>query len=140
MQVTGSCLCRAIEYSAKVDPDTTRICHCSDCQRNSGSAFGTVISIHLNDFELLKGQPRFFVKTADSGAQRKLAFCADCGTRIYSASADPSNPSAGLRVGTIDQSHQLKPAYQIWTRSSQTWLDELSEMPKFDTVKPQGSR
>ena len=43
MKVDGGCLCGNIKYVAEVDQETATVCHCTDCQVNSGSAFGYVI-------------------------------------------------------------------------------------------------
>ena len=45
MKIDGGCLCRHITYQAEVDPDKVAICHCTDCQTNSGTAFGVVVGM-----------------------------------------------------------------------------------------------
>ena len=48
MNIDGTCLCGQIQFEANVDPETTTICHCTDCQINSGTAFGYVVGA-VND-------------------------------------------------------------------------------------------
>ena len=70
MKVDGHCHCGAIAYEAEVEPGTVTLCHCADCQMQSGSAFRLVISATAESFRILQGRPRKYLKTADSGAQR----------------------------------------------------------------------
>ena len=70
MKIDGGCHCGAITYEAEVDPDKAGICHCTDCQILSGTAFRTLVPIPEDAFTLLSGQPKTYIKTGDSGAQR----------------------------------------------------------------------
>jgi hypothetical protein len=111
-------------FEAEVDPGTVRICHCTDCQTMSGSLFRANIQADGSGFRLVRGQPKIYIKTADSGRQRAQAFCADCGTGLYATS--PTDPSSyGLRVGVIAQRAQFKPARQIWCDSELPWTADL---------------
>ena len=129
MKVEGQCHCGAIAYEAEVDPGTVAICHCSDCQSQSGSAFRTKISAPVDRFRLLKGVPRKYIKTADSGNKRVHAFCENCGGPIYASA--PENPqSFSLRVGALKQRRELgPPARQIWTRGRLPWVPTLEDVP-----------
>ena len=113
MDVDGKCLCGKIQYEAEIDPNTTTICHCTDCQINSGTAFGYVVGVVNESFKLLEGEMSFYIKLADSGAKRELAFCGKCGTRIYARPVDGKSSFFGLRVGTIRQIRDLQPKRQV---------------------------
>jgi hypothetical protein len=131
MKVTGGCHCGKIAYEAEIDPDTVRICHCTDCQNLTGTAFRTVVPTLPGSFVLTRGEAKGYVKTADSGTRRIQAFCPDCGTPLYAASADgPPNPS--LRVGSINERAQLKPKRQIWCQSALPWAMDVSGLPRFE--------
>ena len=113
VKVEGRCHCGGIRYEAEVDPDKTTVCHCTDCQMLTGSAFRANVQAPAETFVLLSGEPRIYVKTAESGNRRAHAFCPDCGTPVYScAPVDPSHYS--LRVGCLAQRAQLRPSRQIW--------------------------
>ena len=129
MQVQGGCHCGYITYEANIDPDTTSICHCTDCQTLSGSAYRTNVRTTKGAFKLLTGQPKIYVKTAESGTQRAQAFCPECGSPIYATSViDPQ--IYGLRVGSIRQRAELRPKSQGWCRSAQGWVTDLSSLPQ----------
>lgn len=127
MKVTGSCHCGAIAYEAEVDPGSVRICHCTDCQRLTGTAFRAAVPSLPGTFVLVRGMPKTYIKTAESGSKRAHAFCPECGTPIYATSPDPNPQVFGLRVGGIDQRAAFgPPARQIWCRSALPWSMNIS--------------
>ena len=133
MHIDGACHCGQVQYTAEIDPARVVVCHCSDCQTMSGSAF-RVIAFTLEDrFQLTRGTIKAYIKTsADSGRPREQGFCADCGTGLY-ATAPGADPKVyGVRLGTIRQRDQLKPRRQIWCRSAQPWLAEIAALPSID--------
>ena len=131
MKVTGSCHCGAIAYAAEVDPDTVRVCHCTDCQRLTGTAFRAGIASLPGSFVLQRGTPKIYIKTAESGTKRAHAFCPDCGTPLYATSLEPNPPSYGLRVGGLDQRAALAPPHrQIWCRSALAWSMDIRDVPR----------
>lgn len=124
MKVDGSCHCGRIAFEADIDPDRVRVCHCSDCQTFSGSAFRVTAPTPEASFRLLKGAPKQYIKTAESGAARLQAFCGDCGSAIYATSMGDDR-TFGIRVGILKQRDQLAPKRQFWCRSRLGWLPEL---------------
>ena len=133
MKVDGRCHCGYLSYEAEVDPDSVEICHCTDCQTLSGSAFRVVVPAIEGSFRLLSGTPNTYVKTAASGNKRAQAFCPQCGTPIYSTATDAKSSFFGLRVGAIRQRNALIPRAQYWHRSAQSWTQNIGELPKFET-------
>ena len=129
MHVEGGCHCGHITYEAEVDPDTVGICHCTDCQHLTGTAYRVTVRSHKGAFKLLTGQPKIYVKTAESGNKRAHGFCPECGTPIYAtAITDPQ--TYGLRVGAIRQRAQLPPRKQAWCRSALPWSMNLEALPQ----------
>ena len=125
MKVTGRCHCGQITFAAEVDASRVRLCHCTDCQTLSGSAFRTNVPVVDGTFALHSGVPRTYVKTGDSGRPVTHTFCADCGAPIFSrTSGEP--PGYSLRVGTLDQRTELQPTRQIWCRSALPWAMDLT--------------
>ena len=133
MNVDGECLCRQIQFEAEIDPKTTTICHCTDCQINSGTAFGYVIGAVNDSFKLLTGEMSFYIKSADSGAKRELAFCGTCGTRIFARPVDGKSSFFGLRVGTIRQRRDLQAKWQVLKRSCLDWVELIETEQTFET-------
>ena len=133
MKVTGGCHCGHITYAAEVNPATIRICHCTDCQKLTGTAYRPGIASLPGTFVLKSGTPTIYIKTAESGNKRAHAFCPACGTPIYAAAPIPDPPSYGLRVGGIDQRADLgPPARQIWCRSALSWSLDLTGVERIE--------
>ena len=140
MHVDGSCHCGDITYEAEVDPSSVSICHCTDCQVLTGSAFRIIAVAKAADFRLLSGTPTVYVKSADSGHRRAQAFCPRCGTQMYSSAAIADPESYGLRVGAIRQRSRLVPMRQIWCRSALDWVRRLDTIPESDRVTLTGQK
>jgi hypothetical protein len=132
MKIDGGCHCGYITYEAEADPGRTSICHCTDCQTLSGSAFRLSIPALEGTFKLTGGEPAVYVKTAESGNKRAQGFCPRCGTSIYATSVGDGPKLYNLRVGSVRQRDQLVPKRQIWARSRQPWLAELATISKFE--------
>jgi len=130
MKVDGHCLCGHVRYEAVIDPAMVAICHCTDCQTHSGTAYGVVVGIVDQQFHLQQGTLKVFGKTADSGTIRALAFCPECGTRIHASTPGDSSRFFGLRVGTVRQRDQLKPTVQAWSGSALDWSHDLRSIPR----------
>jgi len=130
MKIDGSCYCGRVTYTAEIDPGTITICHCTDCQTLSGSAFRTLAFAGERTFAL-SGAPKTYVKIGAGGSRRQLCFCAECGTPICSSPLGDEPKVYAIRVGTIRQRAELMPSSQIWFRSSQPWVPKLASIPTF---------
>ena len=133
MKVNGACACGAIRIEAEADPEKTQVCHCTDCQTATGTAFRISVPVPGTTFKIT-GEPAIYVKnTADSGRPRVQAFCGTCGSPIYSTTVGEGvQPSYMLRVGILRQRDQLSPRRQIWWRSARQWVTKLGELPKLE--------
>ena len=136
MKIDGRCHCGYVSFEAEADPETTRVCNCTDCQSMSGAPLRAVIMTQPGTFVLLTGEPTVYQKTADSGAVRPQGFCPRCGTAIYSTSVGDDPKAYAVRVGALRQRNELVPRQQIFFRSRQTWINNLDSIPKFDKMPP----
>jgi hypothetical protein len=130
MKIDGACHCGEIAFEAEVDPEQVLICHCSDCQTLSGSAYRTVAPVTGDSFRLLSGELSIYVKIADDGTPRQQTFCPQCGTPIYAGPVAGQSGMLGIRVGAIRQRAQLPPRRQYYCRSAQAWVQDLSALPR----------
>ena len=128
MQVHGQCHCGAIAYEATVDPARATICHCGDCQSFSGAPFRASVPAKAENFRILRGAPRDYVKVAESGTRRAQGFCGDCGSSLYSTSADDPK-FYNLRLGAMTQRAEIVPQKQISCESSLPWAQDISGLP-----------
>jgi hypothetical protein len=131
MKIDGSCLCGQIKVEAEADPEKTVVCHCTDCQTGTASAFRVSVPVSGETFKMT-GKPTIYVRTtAESGNPRAQAFCPTCGSPIY-ATTPGDGPQAlyMLRVGILRQRDQFVPKRQIWFRSAKPWTMHMDALPK----------
>jgi hypothetical protein len=113
MRIDGRCACGTITIEGEADPANTSVCHCTDCQTGTGSAFRVSVLVPGTSFKMT-GQPTSYLKlTADSGKPRIQAFCPRCGSPIYSTSPGEGQQEAyRVRVGILRQRQEFVPKKQ----------------------------
>lgn len=129
MKVNGSCHCGEITYEAEVDPERVGICHCTDCQVLTGSAYRVSVPAPAQSFRLLTGRPKAYLKIADSGVRRRHVFCPNCGSPVTASADSDSPPMYSLRVGCLAQKALLPPKRRIWCKSALAWAQDISAVP-----------
>jgi hypothetical protein len=122
VKIDGRCHCGRITYEADVDPDEVYICHCTDCQSITGSAFRWGVPVAEKAFKLLGGEPKTYVRITESGATSRQLFCPDCASPLYSITIGTEPKVFYLRLGTARQRSELRPRIQYWCRSAQKWV------------------
>lgn len=132
MKIEGGCHCGRITYEADVEPEGSRICHCTDCQTIGGSAFRMVVPSVKDSFRVTSGELKIYIKIAESGNPRVQAFCGDCGTHIYASNTGDGPKVYNIRTGTVRQRDQLAPRFHIWYRSAQPWLAGMDAIRKYE--------
>ena len=125
MRVDGGCHCGRFHYEADIDPERVGICHCTDCQTLTGSAFRVTVQAPAERFTISGGEPSIYIKTADSGNKRAHAFCPDCGSPLYAAALE-NTPTYSLRLGALNQRALLTPRRQIWCDRALPWVGEIT--------------
>jgi hypothetical protein len=110
MRVDGQCACGAIKIEAEADPEKTQLCHCTDCQTATGTAFRVSVPVPGETMKLT-GKPATYLKTtSDSGNPRLQGFCGTCGTHLYSTTpGEGVQPFYILRVGFLRQRDEFAP-------------------------------
>ena len=133
--LTGGCLCGAVRYQSAGEPLYSLICHCRDCQRQSGSAHNAAMRVPAAGFRVTKGEPKRYIKTADSGNTVARAFCPECGSPLFlTVSTRPD--IVGIRVGTLDDPSVFRPQAHIFTRSAQPWDPMDPALPQYPAYPP----
>jgi hypothetical protein len=134
MKIEGNCHCGKISYQAEINPEYVIICHCTDCQTISGAPYRANVPVKIGNFKL-RGQPKTYVKTAASGNKLVLAFCADCGSALYSSKL-VAPEFFMLRLGAVQQRAQLTPKIQGWCRSAMPWAMDISRIRQVPDQPP----
>lgn len=117
LPLTGGCHCGALRYQLSAAPLMIYNCHCTNCQKITGSAFTVAATVPEAALAFVTGAPARFEWKADSGALRFGWFCASCGGRIANGQS-PSNGVLSLRSGTFDDTSWVEPVGDIWTKSA----------------------
>ena len=120
VHATGGCLCGAIRYEVTEPVTTLRVCHCTDCQKATGTGMSVNVVMPSAALRLLQGKPKSFAKKADSGRTLVRWFCGDCGSPLYSYRENTPERIV-LRAGTLDDSSGAKVTSHIWTKSARPW-------------------
>ena len=116
----GGCQCGAVRYELRSEPSRLIACHCKECQRQSGSAFGMSMLVQ-RDSLLVTGATKQFTRVADSGKPNTAVFCPECGVRIYHIPGY-SDALVVLKPGTLDDTRWLRPSFFMWMKSAQGWV------------------
>jgi len=127
--IEGGCLCGRVRYSADAEPAFVGVCHCKDCQKFGGSAFGTVVGVPATALRLT-GTVKTFSKTGDSGQAIHRRFCPECGSGVVEA-ADALPGMIMITVGTLDDPSWVKPDSQIYCDSAQPWVQLGKELKSY---------
>ena len=130
--IKGSCACGKVTYSGTAEPIFSGVCHCTKCQKASGTAFATVVAVP-SDAVQISGQMTQFDVAGDSGAATHRRFCPACGTSI-AMTADVMPGVTMFTVGSMDDPGSIKPAMQIYCDSAQPWavlpnMQSFGKMP-----------
>lgn len=139
LPLTGSCQCRAVRYQCTAAPRSIYACHCTECQRQSGSAFGTSMLMTRDALAFTQGTPKSWVRTSDSGRKVDCLFCPECGTRLVHL-PQHSPGLAIIRAGTLDDTKSIRLAGHIWTASRQTWLELPADSITYERQPPDFNR
>ncbi len=126
--ITGGCQCGAVRYRIDGKVYRLNVCHCLDCQKQSGSAFGMSLVIDPAAFLLEAGRLKEFVTTTASGREKTCAFCPECGVRIYNR----TSRLMSVKAGTLDDTSWLRPDAHYWTRRRQPWVALADDVPVFE--------
>lgn len=128
---SGGCQCGRIRYEVQAEPLTLYACHCTECQRQSASAFGMSMPVPRAAVTILQGEPREWSRASESGREVICFFCGDCGTRLFHNLT--RNPNiTNIKPGTLDDTSWLKPVGNLWTRSAQQWVKLSEEMLNYE--------
>ena len=133
--IGGGCRCGAVRFRIAIEcPPATYACHCTLCQRASGSSFA---------LQMLIAEPALSVTgklvearvVGPSGAVGVSRYCAVCLTRLYNT--NERRPGlAVVRAGTLDGSERLSPALHIFVSTKQPWVVIAPDVPAYEEGAP----
>jgi len=117
----GGCACRAVRYRLLSRPLFVHCCHCTWCQRETGSAFALNAMIEA-DRVAGSGEVDVVHTPSNSGKGQKITRCPQCRIAVWSSYSGAGDAIRFVRVGTLDQAFRLPPDIHIYTSTKQPWV------------------
>lgn len=117
---TGRCLCGETRFRFDAPPVAELLCHCTDCQRSTGSAMAPLAFFPAASLQLLSGETRRYDHRNSSGHVVGKEFCAACGTTLFHHSSSSPHLTAVL-VGVLEDARSFRPTTNIYVGSSPHW-------------------
>lgn len=118
----GGCTCRQVRYRMTSKPLFVHCCHCTWCQRETGTAFALNAMIEADRVELTAGAPEAVNTPSNSGKGQKIWRCPNCRIALWSNYAGAGDAVRFVRVGTLDNAAAMPPDIHIFTSTKQPWV------------------
>ena len=118
----GGCTCRHVRYRMTSKPMFVHCCHCTWCQRETGTAFALNAMIEADRVELLGGEVEAVDTPSNSGKGQTISRCPKCRIALWSNYAGAGDAVRFVRVGTLDEPARVPPDIHIFTSSKQPWV------------------
>ena len=135
--IEGGCACGKVRFKVTAPFMGMAVCHCTDCQKASGGAAVYVAIAAKDSVVVTQGSPKVYASPGDSGQDVGRAFCADCGTPLYSL-LGPELPITPVKVGALDDASALSPSMHLYTDSAPAWHLMDDTIPRFAKAPPAG--
>lgn len=125
--LTGGCHCGAIRYEIKGEPINHRLCHCVDCQRNSGAP---IVGWLMVDDSRLKvtGEASIYASSADA----RRYFCIQCGTGLFYSNDILQPGHVDVQAATLDEPGEVPPEAHIQVAERIAWMKEVHQLPEYE--------
>ena len=118
MSLTGGCNCGAVRFEVDGEPLGAVYCHCTRCQRRSGTAAAPSAIVAPDKFRLVKGEDVIRAWSPVEGNDKW--FCPDCGSPIYASNAERPEFVA-VRMGVFDEDPGVRPGMRVFTADAAPW-------------------
>ncbi|OQE02759.1 hypothetical protein PENVUL_c039G02249 [Penicillium vulpinum] len=136
--LTGSCICRNIEYELKLvsnDDARTSLCHCRNCKKAFGTNYGLTAKVPKDTFNLTKGIPKEHIADNGSGAVIYREFCQNCGSFILEYGDAAKDHFRYICVGSLDDPEALPPKGEFFCKARASWMPEIPNVFHKQMVK-----
>jgi len=120
--LSGGCTCRHVRYEMKTKPLFVHSCHCTWCQRETGTAFVMNAMIEADRVVLTSGEVDVVDTPSNSGKGQKISRCPKCRIAVWSNYGGGGDVVRFVRVGTLDDPTPCPPDIHIFTSTKQPWL------------------
>ena len=130
--ITGRCLCGGVTYSADAEPIVQAVCHCTDCQRQTGNPFSVIVAVPRAALNVEGSTIASYATTGDDhGEDTQRSFCSACGSPVFSFAA-VAPELVFVKAGSLDDASWLAPAVEAWTGSAHPWSPHFEHAARFE--------
>jgi hypothetical protein len=132
--LTGGCLCGGVRWELTEAPVSAGYCHCTRCQRRTGTAASASARIVPGSLRLVQGEELVRAWRPPDGFAK--VFCSECGSHLWSE--DPGDPSIrAIRLGGFDEDPGVRPAHRQFVAYAASWEPIPDDgLPRFPERRP----
>ena len=129
-ELSGECLCGAVQYRVTDEFEYALNCHCSQCRRATGSAFKPLAGIERSRLRFEKGDDSLLIY-GDENAAHDVR-CRSCGSLLYSVVRGGSY--VHVAMGTLRDEPSIRPSMHIFVGSKAGWDEIADDLPRHDRL------
>ena len=132
--LTGACLCGGVRFEFTGVPDSAVYCHCTRCQRRTGSAAAISVRVVPGSLRIVEGED--LVRSYEPEGGFAKDFCGRCGGALWAR--NPADPDVrAVRLGVIDGDHGIRPSGHQFVAYAATWEPIPDDgLPRFPERRP----
>jgi len=132
--LTGGCLCGGVRFEVDEPPVSAGYCHCTRCQRRTGTAASVQARIVPGSLRIVSGEELVRAFEPEDGFPKE--FCSACGSALWSR--NPDNPDAlSVRMGVFDKDPGVRPSYRQYVAYAAQWEPIPDDgLPRFPERRP----
>ena len=134
LPLTGGCGCGAVRFEVSQPFLSAAYCHCTRCQRRSGSAAAATARAEAGSVTVVAGQDELRGWLPPGG--REKVFCVQCGSALFSQEPGSGDPT-GVRLGAVDGDPGIRPDSHQFVAYAACW-EALPDdgLPRYDEMRP----
>lgn len=128
----GGCTCGVVRYRMESAPLFVHCCHCTFCQRQTGSSYAVNALIESDRLTVIEGEPEMIRTPSPSGKGQQIWRCPECRVALWSQYLGFGDKVDFVRVGTLDDAGQITPDVHIYTSARLPWVQIPDDHPVFE--------
>jgi hypothetical protein len=133
--LSGGCLCGGVRFELTAAPLTAGYCHCTRCQRRTGTASSAQARVDRRAFRLLRGEQLVKGWRPPAGGMEKC-FCGECGAHLFSRNPD-DHGQMSIRLGAFDRDPGIRPSWRAYVAYAAPWESLPDDgLRRFDEAAP----
>jgi hypothetical protein len=137
LPLTGGCNCGTVRFEVRAPFTTAGYCHCTRCQRRTGSGSSAGAFVAADAFAIVAGADA--VETWRPEGGKPKSFCSRCGGHLFAGDPDGGEGAlVGVRLGALDGEPGIRPQWRQWLSSAVVWETIPDDgLPRFDGPRAQ---